>query len=264
MLRNNGFGMRLPFVISIPHCSSLIPAEIRPAIALEEEQILDCTDRGTREIFAQYPVRTILWARWCRLVVDLNRSHLHRDATGVVPEVDYFQREIYKENFAPDDEEIQRRLRRYYWPYHDRLKEALQDREVKVLFDCHSLSHLGPPGAPDRLQWRKDIVLGNNGDGKGERHGPRGTITSAPGTLLMMREVLEKSGFSVSINHPYAGGFITTHYGEELVSKGKMAVQIEINQSLYMGNAGSGLCLDMVSDVSRKLGQALREIARRL
>jgi len=256
--------MRLPFVISIPHCSSLIPSEIRPAIALEEEELLDCTDRGTREIFAQYPVRTILWARWSRLVVDLNRSHLQRDSTGVVPEVDYFQRRIYKEGFAPDDAEIRIRLRRYYWPYHDRLKEALQEREIKVLFDCHSLSRIGPPAAPDRLQWRKDIVLGNNGDGKGERGNSRKTITCAPETLLMMKEVLEESGFSVSVNHPYAGGFITTHYGEELVSRGKMAVQLEINQSLFMGDKDSGLCLDTVSDVSRRLGQALREIARRV
>jgi len=263
-LPNNEFGMRLPFVISIPHCSKLIPAEIRPVIALEEEQILDCTDRGTREIFSQYPVRTVLWARWSRLVVDLNRSHLQRDSTGVVPEVDYFQRRIYKEGFAPDGEEVRRRLRSYYWPYHDRLKEALQDKEIKVLFDCHSLSRIGPPGAPDKLQWRKDIVLGNNGDGKGEREDSRGTITCAPETLLMMKEVLEESGFSVSINHPYAGGFITTHYGEELFSKGKMAVQIEINQSLYMDNTDPGLRMDMVSDVSRRLGQALRELARRL
>jgi N-formylglutamate deformylase len=263
-LINNGFGMRLPFVISIPHCSKLIPAEIRPAIALEEEQILDCTDRGTREIFSQFPVRTILWARWSRLVVDLNRSHLQRDSTGVVPEVDYFQRRIYKEGFTPNDEEVRRRLRRYYWPYHDRLKEALQDKEIKVLFDCHSLSRIGPPGAPDRLQWRKDIVLGNNGDAKGGREDSRGTITCAPDTLLMMKNVLEELSFSVCINHPYAGGFITTHYGEELFSKGKMAVQIEINQSLYMDHTNPGLRMDMVSDVSRRLVQALREIARML
>ena len=108
------------------------------------------------------------------------------------------------------------------------------------------------------------MVLGNNGDGKGERGDSRGTITCAPDTLLMMKEVLEESGFSVSINHPYAGGFITTHYGEELFSKGKMAVQIEINQSLYMDNTNPGVRMDMVSDVSRKLAQALRQIARRL
>ena len=85
--------MRLPFVISIPHCSKLIPAEIRPAIALEEEELLDCTDRGTREIFAQYPVRTILWARWSRLVVDLNRSHLQRDSRSrLLPKEDLQRR----------------------------------------------------------------------------------------------------------------------------------------------------------------------------
>jgi N-formylglutamate deformylase len=253
--------LRLPFVISIPHCSFLIPADIRPAIALSEEEILDCTDIGMREVFGHYPVRTVLRARWSRLVVDLNRSHLQRDSTGVVPEVDYFERKIYKENSNPDDEEVQRRLRKYYWPYHDRLKEAVQDREGKVLFDCHSLSPIGPP---DRLKWRKDIVLGNNGHRNGEAIGSRGTVTCAPEILLLMKKAFEESGFSVSLNHPYSGGFITTHYGEELIDKGKMAVQIEINQSLYVDNAHLGLGMDKVADVSKRLGQALREIARGL
>jgi N-formylglutamate amidohydrolase len=43
-----------------------------------------------------------------------------------------------------------------------------------------------------------------------------------------------------------------------------MAVQIEINQSLYMDNTDPGLRMDMVSDVSRRLAQALGEIARRV
>ena len=39
-------------------------------------------------------------------------------------------------------------------------------------------------------------------------------------------------GYSVSRNKPYAGGFITEHYGQP--ARGLHAVQIEINRRLYM------------------------------
>ena len=39
-------------------------------------------------------------------------------------------------------------------------------------------------------------------------------------------------GYAVSRNKPYAGGFITEHYGNP--AAGLHAVQIEINRALYM------------------------------
>ena len=45
-------------------------------------------------------------------------------------------------------------------------------------------------------------------------------------------EILTQAGFSVKRNNPYAGGFITQHYGKPYESV--HAIQIEINRSLYM------------------------------
>ena len=39
-------------------------------------------------------------------------------------------------------------------------------------------------------------------------------------------------GYAVSRNKPYAGGFITEHYGNP--AAGLHAIQIEINRALYM------------------------------
>ena len=39
-------------------------------------------------------------------------------------------------------------------------------------------------------------------------------------------------GYAVSRNKPYAGGFITEHYGRP--AKGLHALQIEVNRGLYM------------------------------
>ena len=256
--------MRLPFAISVPHGSFLIPGNIRSSMALSQREILESTDLGTREIFTQLPVMVTLWARWSRLVVDLNRDFRQRDPRGVVPEVDYYGRNIYKENDRPEEEEVERRLRVYYWPYHHRLREAIENPDIKILFDCHALSLIGPPGAPDPLKRRRDIVLANNGNRKGELDSSLGDVTCPPESIRMMKEVLYKSGFSVSINQPYSGGFITTHYGHELIKMGRMAVQIEINQDLYVDKASLQIDRNRLADVANRLQQVFREIGRRI
>jgi N-formylglutamate amidohydrolase len=43
---------------------------------------------------------------------------------------------------------------------------------------------------------------------------------------------LRSLGYSVSRNKPYAGGFITEHYGNP--AAGLHSVQLEINRALYM------------------------------
>jgi N-formylglutamate amidohydrolase len=43
---------------------------------------------------------------------------------------------------------------------------------------------------------------------------------------------LQRLGYSVCRNKPYAGGFITEHYGRP--ARGLHALQIEVNRALYM------------------------------
>ncbi len=256
--------MRLPFVVSVPHGSFMIPEDIRSSMALTQREILESTDLGTREIFAQLPVMVTLWSRWSRFVVDLNRDFRQRDPKGVVPEVDYYGRNIYRADHGPTEAELERRLKEYYWPYHNRLKEAIENAEIRALFDCHSLVRIGPPGAPDPLKWRKSIVLGNNGNPKGESEPALGDITCPTKTIQMIRDVFRNLGFSVSVNQPYSGGFITTHYGHELAMRGGMAVQIEINQALYVDEETLQLNRDRLGDISNRLQQVFREIGRKI
>lgn len=224
---------RYPFVISTPHCSNRIPAEIKGSIALNDEEIDEATDIGTREIFGVLPGFNVFCASWSRLAVDLNRSPDQRDRKGVVPQIDYGGRNIYLKETLPDMMEMERRLRVYYQPYHQELRSAIEGSEVAGLFDCHSLNGIGPSEAPDPGEQRKDITLSNNGDHEGCTKPGLGKITCSPGFLRDVKRVFEDSGFSVSINRPYSGGYITTHYGRFLSDKGKMALQVEINQNLY-------------------------------
>ena len=114
------------------------------------------------------------------------------------------------------------RINRLYTPYHDTLKGAARRGEASlrlaVLVDCHSM-----PSNPisDQGGARSDFVLG-------DRYG-----TSCSGELTRAAaQALKAQGYVVALNKPYAGGYITEHYGRP--HAGVHALQVEINRALYM------------------------------
>ncbi len=256
--------MKLPFVISLPHCSGRIPDAIRRRIALTPEEMVDTVDLGTLEIFGNLPAEAVLAAEWSRLAVDLNRSPWQRDAKGPVALVDYHGRSIYGSETVPDEDEIAKRLSAYYHPYHRQLEKALAMARIKGLLDCHSLQDIGPPEAPDAGHKRKDIVLGNNGGPDGECDPRRGEATCAPARLHHVKRIFEREGFSVSLNVPYAGGFIAAHYGAILAVRGKVALQIEVNQALYVDPKTNTVIPERAARVRNKMLRCLSRIGEML
>src|SRR5690606_37754332 len=89
-----------------------------------------------------------------------------------------------------------------------------------VLLDCHSMPSLREL-ADQAAGGNAEMVLG---DGHG---------TTAAGALLdIAARSLAAEGFRISFNAPYAGGFVTRHYGRP--EHGVHAVQLEIARRLYM------------------------------
>jgi N-formylglutamate amidohydrolase len=155
-------------------------------------------------------------------------------------------------------------LKEYYRPFHNELQAALSDKEIKGLFDCHSLYGTGPVGAPDAGKERKDVILSNNGDDTGSEDPVLGKTTCSAEILHVMRNAFQRYGFSVSINDPYAGGFITNHYGRVLAGTGRIAVQIEINQDLYCEAGTSHLISEKLEILRPKIMSLFQEIAKEL
>jgi len=253
--------VKLPFVISIPHCSERIPERIRADLALSNNEISDSIDLGTREIFGSLEAGDILYSEWSRLVVDLNRDPERRDHKGVIARIDYFGRSIYHANAVPDEKEISGRLREYYRPYHNRLREVLARPHIKGVIDCHSVSGIGPSEAPDAGKKRKDIILSNNGDHMGKMTPALGKTTCPSELLNLMKQVFLRAGFFVSINNPYTAGFISTHYAEAFADREKFAVQIEINQDLFTGAGTGKISPGRLADVRSKVRGCFYEIA---
>ena len=78
----------------------------------------------------------------------------------------------------------------------------------------------------------------------------------------MRREDAARLGYAVSRNKPYAGGFITEHYGNP--AAGLHAIQLEINRALYMDerryDAGRGFD-DLAADLETARRPARRNPA---
>ncbi len=226
--------MALPFVLSIPHCASLIPDEIKSCMALGDNEILESVDFGTREIFGRIPAQETIMAQCNRLVVDLNRSPERLDAKGVAALTDYHGRTVFRPGQDPDHNTVIERLNQYHHPYHAALEKALQNPKTIALIDGHSLNGIGPANAPDPGQKRKDIILSNNGDADGKPRPSKGRLSCSPDVIHVFRSAFERQGLSVALNHPFQGGYIVNHYGDLLRDSNRFAIQIELNQDLYM------------------------------
>jgi N-formylglutamate deformylase len=139
---------------------------------------------------------------------------------GTVARVVGDSQEIYDQRIPVDD--ALRRIEGLYKPYHRALRRLMtrihREFGTAVLVDCHSMpSAAGPKDERPRA----DIVIG-------DRYG-----TSCLSVVADTIEVtLRERGYSVSRNKPYAGGFITEHYGNP--AAGLHSVQLEINRALYM------------------------------
>jgi N-formylglutamate deformylase len=113
--------------------------------------------------------------------------------------------------------EAQARVSTCWRPFHAALEGAIARTQAQfgacLLLDCHSMPT--PPAGSS------DIVLG-------DAHGR----ACAPLLVRMLEQVLGDNGFTVRRNDPYAGGYITQHYGRPRT--GVHVLQIEISRGLYM------------------------------
>jgi N-formylglutamate deformylase len=119
--------------------------------------------------------------------------------------------------------EAERRIAAYWHPFHDALRLIVEEIKARwgycLLIDCHSM----PSNAQGtRVNGRSaDFVLG-------DLHG----AACSPRVTRSVEAFLCGQGFVVRRNDPYAGGYITKHYGRP--AHDVHVLQIEVARRLYM------------------------------
>jgi N-formylglutamate deformylase len=165
-------------------------------------------------------------------VIDLNRPPENTpmypgvNNTALCPMRFFTGEALYREGLEPGDDEVARRLARFWHPYHRALEAELSRLEAThghaVLFDAHSIKSELPWLFEGRLA---DLNLGSaNG------------ASCAPALRCALAQVLElPSGFTHVVDGRFKGGFITRHYGRP--AAGRHAVQLEMTWRCYMREA---------------------------
>jgi N-formylglutamate amidohydrolase len=234
---------RAPIIFNSPHSGSVYPPDFLKASRIDiaglrrsEDSFMDeliggLSQRGFPTVAVNFP----------RSYVDVNREPYELDprmfagrlpsfantrsmrvagGLGTIPRVVGDGQEIYRERLSVDD--ALARIEALYKPYHRALRrlinKAHQTFGTVVLVDCHSMPSIGVSRDEPR---RPDVVIG-------DRYG-----TSCAALLPdMVEETMRRLGYSVGRNKPYAGGFITEHYGNP--ASGLHTVQLEVNRAVYM------------------------------
>jgi N-formylglutamate amidohydrolase len=235
--------LRAPLIFNSPHSGSIYPDDFLQASRIDlptlrrsedsfmDELIGDLSDHGFPVVRVHFP----------RSYVDVNREPYELDprmfvgrlpsfantrsmrvagGLGTIPRVVGDGQEIYRERLSVDD--ALGRIEQLYKPYHRALRRLInrvhQRFGTTVVVDCHSMPSVGVSRDEPR---RPDVVIG-------DRYG-----TSCAALLAdIVEETLTSLGYSVGRNKPYAGGFITEHYGNP--ASGLHAIQLELNRAIYM------------------------------
>lgn len=257
-------------VFNSPHSGPEYPSRLLSRSSLDPLTLRSSEDAFVDRLFASAPDHgaPLLAARVSRTCVDLNRAADELDPVliagtprrainprvmaglGVIPRVVAEGRAIIEGKLSLA--EAERRLDAFYRPYHARLRALLDDQHRRfgqaILYDCHSMPHDALISAPTLHGRRPDVILGDRFGASCDRW----LIDAAT-------EIFRSAGFVVVRNAPFAGGYITQHYGRP--DAGFHALQIEIDRALYMDEARVEP-LPGFADVERWIARAVAELAR--
>ncbi len=221
-----------PLVISCPHVGSFIPDDVRerlvPRAAASED-----SDWFIDRLygFAVTLGASLLVPRASRYVIDLNRPsentpmYAGQNNTELCPTHFFSGEALYRDGQAPDEDEIARRVQRWWRPYH----QALGDEVARlhgahghaVLFDAHSIR--------SELPWLFPGTL---------PHLNLGTAAGASCAASLQDRLAAlfaaQADFSHVTNGRFKGGHITRQHGRPAL--GVHAVQLEMAWRAYMND----------------------------
>ncbi len=239
----------LPLVFSSPHSGRCYPPDLIAASRLSPDRLRRSEDAYVEELFQGVVAfgAPLLAARFPRAYVDLNREPYELDpdlfddalpgfantrslrvlgGLGTIARVVGDAEEIYHRRLSVA--EAMTRIETFYWPYHAALRDLIEQARERfgfaILIDCHSMPSSSAAEGASAGETRAQFVLG-------DRFG----ASCASELTRLVEQRLTGMGYAVALNRPYAGGYITEHYGAP--GRGVHALQLEINRSLFTNEA---------------------------
>jgi N-formylglutamate deformylase len=231
----------VPLIFASPHSGRFYPPAFLAESRLDALSVRRSEDSFVEELFAAAPAHgaPLLAATFPRVYCDANREPWELDPSmfdgplpawvnsasprvgaglGTIARIVASGEPVYRRRLP--FQEAEDRIRRCWQPYHAALGALIAETKATfgccMVIDCHSM-----PAHPVPAASAPDFVLG---DAHGTACGPR--------AVRLVEENLWAMGYRVRRNDPYAGGYVTRHYGRPRESV--HVLQIELARSLYM------------------------------
>jgi N-formylglutamate deformylase len=256
-----------PLVFASPHSGRMYRADFVAAARLDPHSLRRSEDSFVEELFDAAPAQgaPLLAATFPRVFCDVNREPWELDpgmfdgplpswvntasprvgaGLGTIARVVATGEPVYRRKLTFSEAED--RIRRFWQPYHAALAALIAQTRAEfgccLLIDCHSM-----PTHPAQAANPPDFVLG-------DAHG----TSCAPRVTRQVDDALQALGYRVRRNDPYAGGYVTRHYGRP--REGVHALQIEVSRPLYMDETRIERLPRMVG-LKRDLTRLIEELA---
>jgi len=236
-----------PLVLDSPHSGRVNPSDF--GTLLDEVALRSGEDCFVDALYLPATAHGVplLAAQWSRLYLDVNRhaddidpelldapwpeakpaSAKARLGKALLWRTLDDGRPIYARRLSVS--EVQQRIARCHAPYHQTLRQLLDDAHGRfgrvVHINCHSMNAVaGAHGEGGAGNARADFVLGD-----------RDGTTCDPALTAFVRDTLAGMGYDVKVNDPFKGVALVQAYSDP--KAGRHSLQIEINKRLYMDEA---------------------------
>jgi N-formylglutamate deformylase len=236
-------GKELPAVYDSPHSGRIYPPDFLPVVPIE--QLHGYEDRLVDDLIRNAPSYGILLiaATFPRAYIDPNRAIDDLDpqvvgddwgdplnptaysdlGLGLVFRTGLDNKPIYERPLGRRS--VMKRIGRYWRPYHQALETALREAQERWgsvwHIAWHSMRPIGDLQSIDPGQVRPDFVVSD-----------RDGTSAEPEFTDFTVEALRSLGYTVAVNFPFKGGYITQLHGRP--SEGRHSLQLEVNRSLYL------------------------------
>jgi formiminoglutamase len=204
-----------------------MPKELEGRVVISKHEVFEDSDAYTKEIFdLGSKVIQVISAEYARAFVDMNRNLEDlppKVPDGLIKSMTCYERPIYAKGKEPDENLIEKLISNYYKPYHMQILRAVNNSELELALDCHSMADIAPGISPDVGNKRPTICLGNYLD----KTCSRDTISKL---ARCFAEAFELNHEEVKINEPFLGKYTTKRYGLKPVPW----IHVELNRDLFL------------------------------